>query len=471
MTSIPGSPQFLLNGRAVSIEGASVQTTLLDFLRDHGLTGAKEGCAEGECGACTVVLVGPDTKNASASAYRAVNSCLILLPAAAGHEIYTVEALASGGKLAPAQEAMAAAGGSQCGYCTPGFVMSLFAEQYRNGRTGSCDPHELGSNLCRCTGYRPIRDAALSLGPPPDGPFRERLAHPAPSLDRMQYVNASARFSRPRTVAQCLSILAADPEARVLAGGTDLAVESNLRARRWGHLVSVEAVAELREFSESPDRIRLGAALTLNEIAERWSGAPEAFRQWLPLFASPAIRNRATLGGNLATASPIGDGAPLFGAFDALLHIVGPKGRRTVPLVRFFEAYRRTALQPGELLAAIEIPKPLLAFSRFYKVAKRRMDDISTVAAGFAMDWNPAGRIERARFVFGGVAPVPLRVEAAEEAVIGERWNEATVSRVQTILARTLNPISDHRGSAEYRLAMAQSLVEKFWWERREAAA
>lgn len=471
MTRIPGSLQFLLNGRAVSIEGASVQTTLLDFLRERGLTGAKEGCAEGECGACTVVLVGPDASNRSASAYRAVNSCLMFLPAAAGHEVYTVESLACGGRLAPAQEAMAAAGGSQCGYCTPGFVMSLFAEQYRNGRTDACDPHELGSNLCRCTGYRPIRDAALSLGPAPDGPFRRRLAHPAPSLDGIEYANARARFSRPKTLDQCLSILAADPDARVLAGGTDLGVESNLRGRRWSHLVSLEAISELREFSESPDHIRIGAGLTLSEIAERWSGAPEAFRQWLTLFASPAIRNRATLGANLATASPIGDGAPLFGAFDALLHVVGRDGGRTVPLARFFEAYRRTALKPGELLATIEIPKPLPAFSRFYKVAKRRMDDISTVAAGIAMDWNPAGRIERARFVFGGVAAVPLRVEAAEEAVIGERWNEATVSRVQTILARMLQPISDHRGSAEYRLAMAQSLIEKFWWEHREAAA
>ena len=471
MTSIPGSLQFLLNGRAVSIEGASVQTTLLDFLRERGLTGAKEGCAEGECGACTVVLVGPDGKNGSGSAYRAVNSCLMFLPAAAGQEILTVEALASGGRLAPAQEAMAAAGGSQCGYCTPGFVMSLFAEQYRNGRAGACDPHELGSNLCRCTGYRPIRDAALSLGPPPDGAFLQRLAHPAPNLDRVEYTSGRARFSRPKTLEQCLAILAADPEARVLAGGTDLVVESNLRGRRWGHLVSLEAVAELREFSESPDHVRIGAGLTLNEIAERWSDSPEAFRQWLPLFASPAIRNRATLGGNLATASPIGDGAPLFGAFDALVQIVGPNGRRAVPLARFFEGYRRTALKPGELLAAIEIPKPLPVFSRFYKVAKRRMDDISTVAAGLTMDWNSAGRIECARFVFGGVAPVPLRVEAAEEAVMGERWNEATVSRVQAILARTLKPISDHRGSAEYRLAMAQSLIEKFWWERQEVAA
>ena len=469
MTSAPAaSIEFLLNGKRVSCNGALVHTTLLDFLRERGLTGAKEGCAEGECGACTVVLVGED---AHRSAYRPVNSCLMFLPAAAGHEIYTVEALADRGTLHPAQATMAAAGGSQCGYCTPGFVMSLFAEQYRNGRADACDPHELGSNLCRCTGYRPIRDAALSLGPAPEGPFRERLSRPAPHLSSLDYTGTDARFSRPETLEDCLSIVANDPDARLIAGATDLGVESNLRGRRWRHLVSLEAIAELREFSETTDSIRIGSALTLNEIAQRWRGAPEAFRQWLLLFASPAIRNRATLGGNLATASPIGDGAPLLEAFDARLHLAGPAGRRAVALSQFFTGYRRTVLEPGELIIAIEIPKPLPAFSRFYKVAKRRMDDISTVAAGFSIDWNPAGRIERARFAFGGVAPVPLRVETAEEATIGERWNEATVRRVQVILARTLKPISDHRGSAEYRLAMAESLIEKFWWERQEAAA
>jgi xanthine dehydrogenase small subunit len=469
MTSAPAaSVEFVLNGRTVSAEGVSVQTTLLDFLRERGLTGAKEGCAEGECGACTVVLVRDDP---AGTAYRPVNACLMFLPAAAGHEIYTVESLACGGNLAPAQEAMAAAGGSQCGYCTPGFVMSLFAEQYRNGRTGPCDPHELGSNLCRCTGYRPIRDAALALGPAPDGPFRDRLSRPAPRLLRVEYQDADSRFSRPETLEQCLAILADDPEARLLAGGTDLGVESNLRGRRWKHLVSLEAIPELREFSESAECIRMGAALTLNEIAQRWSNPPEAFRQWLPLFASPAIRNCATLGGNLATASPIGDGAPLLAAFDAKLHLAGAKRRRTVLVNQFFTGYRQTVLEPGELVTAIEIPKPLPAFARFYKVAKRRMDDISTVAAGIAMDWNAAGRVERARFAFGGVAPVPVRVEAAAEAVIGERWNEAAVSRVQSMLARALQPISDHRGSAEYRLAVAQALVEKFRWERQEAAA
>ena len=462
------SPDFLLNNRPVSVHGVDVQTTLLDFIREQGLTGAKEGCAEGECGACTVVLV---ADRAGRSEYRAVNSCLMLVPMAAGQEICTVEALAADGKLADVQQAMASGGGSQCGYCTPGFVMSLFAEQYRPGRSGPCDPDELGGNLCRCTGYRPIRDAALSRGPAPAGKFLDRLSRPAPQLRAIDYSSGGSHFSRPGSLDQCLSILAADSDARLISGGTDMVVESNLRSRRWNHLVSVEALSELREFSETGLSITIGAALPLSEIATCWSTAPEVFRQWLRLFASPPLRNRATLGGNLATASPIGDGAPLLLALDATLHLASQRGSRQVPLASFFTDYRRTLLASDELILAIEIPKPLPEFVRFYKVAKRRMDDISTIAAAMAMDWDGTGKIARARFAFGGVAAVPMRALGAEAAIHGQRWNDAAVERVQATLDQTLHPIGDHRGSAEYRLAVAKSLVAKFLWERREAAA
>ena len=462
MTAVP--VQFQLNGRPVFADAADTQTTLLDYIRSLGLTGAKEGCAEGECGACTVLMVSPDGPG---SAYRPVNSCLMFLPMAAGHEFYTVESLASAGELSDAQRAMAAAGGSQCGYCTPGFVMSLFAEQYRPGRSGPCDPHAMGGNLCRCTGYRPIRDAAASLGPPPAGDFRDRLLRPAPRPGRF----ATPGFARPDSVEECLDILVRLPAARLIAGGTDLGVESNLKFRRWPHLVSVEAIDELQAFSDTPDSIRIGAALPLADLARLWTGAPAAVRDWLELFASPAIRNRATLGGNLATASPIGDGAPLLLALDAVVHIAGPAGRRTVPIGSFFRGYRQTALSQGELLTAIEVPKPLPSMLRFYKVAKRRADDISTVAAGLSMDWDAAGRITRARFAFGGVAATPLCVDTAQDALAGPQWNETSVERVQQILERTLHPLSDHRGSAAYRLAVSQSLIAKFHWERQEAAA
>jgi xanthine dehydrogenase small subunit len=250
-----------------------------------------------------------------------------------------------------------------------------------------------------------------------------------------------------------------------------MAVESNLRFRRWPRLVSLEGVAELREFSETNDAVRIGAGLSLSEIAWRWVGAPPVFREWLELFASPPIRNRATLGGNLATASPIGDSAPLLLALNASVEVAGADGRRTVPLASFFTGYRQTDLSSGELLTAIEIPKPLASAIQFYKAAKRRVDDISTVAAAFSMDQDGAGLVTRAVFAFGGVAAVPLRVYAAEAAALGEHWNPAAVRRVQAALDRTLKPIGDHRGSAEYRLQVAKSLVEKFWWERQEAAA
>lgn len=452
--------EFLLNGRPVTVEAGAPRQTLLDFLRARGLTGAKEGCAEGECGACAVALVAGHGK---ASAYRVVNSCLMLLPMAAHHEIYTVESLAEGGRLAPAQEAMAAAGGSQCGYCTPGFVMSLFAEQYRPDRADApCDPLAMAGNLCRCTGYRPIRDAARALGPPPAGELRDRLARSAPRIGAVM----SQGFSRPSTVDECVAILAANPDATLIAGGTDLGVDWNLKGRRWPHLVSLEAIDELRECSETDASVRLGAALPLSDIGMRWATAPRVVHAWLDLFASPLIRNRATLGGNLATASPIGDAAPLLLALDAIVHTAGPAGRRTTPLSSFFEGYRRTSLGPSDILTAIEIPKPLPAFVRFYKVAKRRMDDISTVAAAMAMDRESSGQIRRARFAFGGVAATPVRMLEAERSVVNQPWNEAAVERVQRILERTLTPIGDHRGSKEYRLQVSKSLVEKFWWER-----
>jgi xanthine dehydrogenase small subunit len=456
------SVEFVLNGHAIRADGFSAQTTLLEFLRARGLTGAKEGCAEGECGACTVAVVRPC---GTGSAFVPVNSCLLWVPMMAGQEIYTVEALAGSGPLAPVQQAMAAAGGSQCGYCTPGFVMSLFAEQYRPGREGACEPHAMSGNLCRCTGYRPIREAAESLGAPPEGPLLDRLQRPAPEVGAAE----SEGFSRPATVAECLRLLAEYPDARLIAGGTDLVVESNLRLRRFPRLISVEGIGELREVRNAEEGLEIGAALTLTEVGQ--AGGLPHWDEWAGLFASPLIRNRATLGGNIATASPIGDGAPLLLALDASVRIAGPQGLRTVRLCDFFRGYRKTALVPGELILSIVIPKPFPALARFYKAAKRRMDDISTVAACFAIDLDSAGRIRRARLAYGGVAAVPLRATEAEDALTGAAFTAAAVERAQKILARTLHPISDHRGSAAYRLALAQSLLAKFWWEQQEEAA
>jgi xanthine dehydrogenase small subunit len=452
--------EFTVNGAAVAVAWDHPRVTLLDALRDRGLTGAKEGCAEGECGACTVAIV-EDTS--AGVAYVPVNSCLMLLPMAAGREIVTVEGLAEDGSPSEVQRAMATHGGSQCGYCTPGFVMSMFAEQYRPGRTGFCRIEALEGNLCRCTGYRPIRDAALSLGPAPEGRLRERLSHAAPEVGAFRCEAGPQHFMRPGNLQECLELLVSHPEARLIAGGTDLVVESNLKARRLNRLVSVEGVGELRVFRDADDGVEIGAGLTLSEIAARWSAAPVAFQEWLQLFASPLLRNRATLGGNLATASPIGDGSPLLLAYGAEVRVAGLRGERTVPLEDFFPAYRKTALEAGEIIRSVVLPKPLPAYARFYKAAKRRADDISTVAACFAIDVDVAGKVTRARLAYGGVAATPVRAVAAERELVGRRWNLAAVKAAQDVLARTFKPISDHRGSGEYRSALAQSLLEKFW--------
>ena len=451
MATASAAFELVLNGEAIRVEGELPQTTLLDYVRSRGLTGAKEGCAEGECGACAVLLV---SSGSSGTRYETVNSCLVALPSVANREVYTVEALARDGELAPAQTAMAKAGGSQCGYCTPGFVVSMFAQHY----CGDRDPHSLGGNLCRCTGYRPIRDALQSLGPVPGGFFLDRLSQPVPALAPLDYQTAEGRFFRPGNLQECLELAAAEPSSRFLAGNTDLGVLTNLRDQRFAHLISLEGVAELREFHEDESAIEIGAGLTLTEIGERWQSAPPVFLEWLRLFASPLIRNRATLGGNLATASPIGDSAPLLLALDAELRLTSRSGERIVPLSTFFHAFRETELKRGELIRSIRIPKPLPTHIRFYKVAKRGLDDISTVAAGISV--RADGQV---RIGLGGVAAVPLRAHEAEQTL--NTWDAGSRERAKDVLRRTLRPISDHRGSARYRLAMAQTLLDKFWLE------
>ena len=450
--------EFFLNGQPVQVDDPPTSQTLLDFVRSRGFTGAKEGCAEGECGACAVAVVVPDGRG---SAYRPINSCLVPLPMAAGHEIVTVEALSTNGTLTDAQHAMAAAGGSQCGYCTPGFVVSLFAEQYRPDRRGPCEVEALTGNLCRCTGYRPIRDAAASVLPAPDDRFKKRLDEPAPILGEV----AVPGFSRPTTIESCLSLLRSNPDAKIVCGATDVGVEANLLGRRWSHVISLDGIDELREFSNDAQHVKIGATLPLTEIGRRWTDAPPAVHEWLTLFASPLIRNRATIGGNLATASPIGDAAPLLLALDAVVQVRGAAGPRAVPISAFFTGYRKTVMAPGEIITAVQIPKPLPDLLRFYKIAKRRYDDISTVAAAIALRFDDQRRVREARLAFGGVAPTPMRSADAEAALIGQPWSGGAVERAQDALEHVLSPISDHRGSKEYRAEVAKSLVEKCLWE------
>jgi xanthine dehydrogenase small subunit len=460
--------EFLINERAVDARGFPAHYTLLDFLRSQGLTGTKEGCGEGECGACAVALV---TSNGAGSELRAVNSCLLFLPMLAGQEIYTVEGLARDGRLSEPQRAIAEHGGSQCGYCTPGFAVSLFAEYHRTDRAGTCDPRAMGGNLCRCTGYRPLRDAALELGTPPDDEFQRRLRQSPPPVAAFSLAHDEFAFERPANLQDCLALLEARPEACLVAGATDLAVEANLRGRRWPLLVSVEAIPELRVFNAAGGEVEIGAGLTLSEVEAQWLDAPRAVREWFPLFASPLIRNRATLGGNLATASPVGDAAPLLLALDAEVKLAGREGRRRIPLREFFPGYRRTALRPGELIVSVSVPKPYPESAAFFKVAKRALDDISTVAAAYSITLDTAGRVAHCRIAYGGVAATPVRVYEAEDALMGFAWGAPAIRAAQRAIAAALHPMSDHRGSAEYRHALAQTLLEKFYHQTRQAEA
>lgn len=451
---------FLLNGNRVEARDFEPHVTLLEYLRRTGLTGTKEGCAEGECGACAVVLVQPNAQGEPE--YRPVNSCLLLLSTLGDQEVLSVEGVARHG-LHPVQEAMVREGGSQCGYCTPGFVISLFAEYYRPDRTGY-DPEAISGNLCRCTGYRPIRDVARNMGRPgPEDPFKRRLALAPPELGEL----TAPGFARPTRLREVFERL---PGATLISGGTDLVVEMNQRHRRFEQLVSLENVVELQGVEWSDTALTIGAGVTLSEIERQVHGRLPILEQLFPLFSSRLIRNRATLGGNLMTASPIGDSPPALLALDAEVELTSAKESRFVPLSEFFVSYRKTRIASDELLSRVRIPLPLPKTQRFYKVSKRVLDDISTVAAGFSLRFRADGAIEAARLAYGGVAATPVRIKAAERVLEGSEPSRELLKRTLEALSGSVQPLSDHRGSAEYRSRMVPKLFEKFWIEEVEGS-
>ncbi len=446
-----------INGLTERLSGVSPTLTLLEYLRTSGRVGTKEGCAEGDCGACTVAVRHGD-------AFRAVNSCIVPLGAVSGQEIVTAEGLADGDTLHPVQEAMARAGGSQCGYCTPGFVMSLFAATYSGERGDAV----LEGNLCRCTGYRPIRDAARSLGAPAEGDrFLARSAPPEPE----SYSAGNAHFFHPKTLTEALELLGAHPDAKPIAGGTDVGVEINKHGQDYPVLVSLAQIPELGCFRETGAGLELGAALSLTDLETRLQGRLPLLKAMLRSFAARPIRNRATLGGNLATASPVGDLAPVLLTYDASVTLVSSEGERTVALHDFFTGYRTTVQRPGELIKTVTVPEPGPGrVEAVYKVGKRGADDISTVAAAFSVGVAPDGTVTAARLAYGGVAATPVRAPEVEAYLLGKPWNAATASDAATRLRTLFTPLSDLRGSAAYRRALVGNLFEKFFYEHDHAA-
>jgi xanthine dehydrogenase small subunit len=485
--------EVTVNGALRSLDGVAVHTNALDWLRGCGLTGSKEGCAEGECGACAMLVatpvVGDGATDAGTAAWTAVNSCLVPAQALRGHEIVTAEGLGTPDALHPVQEVMASGGGSQCGYCTPGFVCSMAGEYYRHGRApgpdgdplpgapgshlgpNGFDLHALSGNLCRCTGYRPIRDAAYELGMPEgDDPLAARLRHPAPDPVPTDVTVGGARFVRPATLADALTLLRDEPSAALVAGATDWGVEVNLRATRAPLVVAIERLAELREVTVADDEIEIGAALTLAEIDRALDGRVPLFTDLIPQFASPLIRNRGTIGGNLGTGSPIGDTLPALLALGASAVLASADGERVVPLAEYFTGYRQSVRRADELIRAIRFAAPRRELAAFHKITKRRFDDISSVAVAFMLDIDD-GVIAEARIGLGGVAAMPVRAYATEEALVGRPWSLATVRAAAPVLGAEGTPLSDHRASGAYRATMLENALRKLFARHPRATA
>lgn len=449
--------QISVNGRSFSLRGADPDLSLLRWLKQQRLHGTKEGCADGDCGACTVALIASD--GGGPAQYQAVNSCLLPIGMLVGREVLTVEALDRDGSLHPAQQTMVECAGSQCGYCTPGFVMSLFAGYYSDQSDALADS-AIAGNLCRCTGYVPIRRAAEQLRTAKRGEdaFSDVLTQ-AESNPAEQSLD---HFHSPTTIDGALALKAQQPGAVWICGATDLGVDLSHDRAPAPAYIAIDRIAELQQLQISDELVRIGAGVSLTRLERELAGIFPALDQMLPWFAARQVRNRATLGGNLGSASPIGDLLPVLLALDAQIGLRGPQGERQICAGRFFQAYRQTARQADELIVAIDVPRRAGVINASAKVAKRQTDDISIVAAAFALGMDEEGLIEHARLAYGGVAAIPVRALQAESLMLGRKLDRDTIEVVAAALETSFQPIDDHRASATYRTRLVSGLFRKF---------
>jgi xanthine dehydrogenase small subunit len=487
---MPSRPiRFFHRGAVVAVDKVAPTRTVLDWLREEArCIGTKEGCNEGDCGACTVVL--GELAPASAAGGREVvgglrlttaNACIQFMPALDGKALFTVEDLQDeDGELHPVQQAMVDCHASQCGFCTPGFVMSLWAA-YEHHRAAGTQPtrqqlaDELSGNLCRCTGYRPILDAG------------ERMFDlPATRIDTVPAVAALAALASSETfryappgggefIAPCtLEAFAAErlarPEARLLAGSTDIGLWVNKMFRALPSLLYIGRVDALRSIEAGDGTLSIGAAASLEEgwraLVAYWPALTDV---WLR-FAGVPLRHAGTMGGNVANGSPIGDSAPVLMALDASLVLRSGERVRRLALADFYTGYMQNRLEPGEFVQAIEVATESDAVVRAYKISKRFDCDISALCAALALGLDASGIVRSARFAFGGMAATVKRAAAAEAAIVGQAWNEAAVAAAQAAIDRDFAPLSDMRASAGYRLQVARNLLRRFWLETRPAA-
>jgi xanthine dehydrogenase small subunit len=479
--------RFFHRGAIVEAQPAAATRTVLDWLREEALcTGTKEGCAEGDCGACTVVV--GELGAGGSLELKPVNACIRFLPTLDGKALFTVEDVAQAGcaagevpTLHPAQQAMVDCHGSQCGFCTPGFVMSLWACYERHHEAGTRPTRQqladdLSGNLCRCTGYRPILDAGEQMFAAP-----ARRLDTAPAVAALRTLAADAplagpAFHAPRTLAALAALREAKPDARLLAGSTDIGLWVTKQFRDLPELIYVGDVAELRTIEETQvegaNVLSIGAGATLEAawaaLLSHWP-EPSLRDMWLR-FASLPVRHAGTMGGNVANGSPIGDSAPVLIALDARLVLRRGARERRMPLADFYVDYMKNRLEAGEFVQAIEVPLRSSAKLRAYKISKRFDSDISAVSAGMAIELATDGTVRDVKLAYGGLAAIVKRAAAAEVALRGQPWDEATVRSAIAALARDFKPLTDMRASAAYRAQVAGNLLKRFWLETRRDA-
>jgi xanthine dehydrogenase small subunit len=465
--------RFIRRGELITLGNVPPDRTLLEVLReDLGACGTKEGCGEGDCGACTVVVAEPE---GAGLRYRAINSCIRLAHSVDGLALWTVEDLAQAdGTLHPAQESMVQCHGSQCGFCTPGFVMSLFGMYQNHVRAGrEITRHlaqaDLSGNLCRCTGYRPILEAA------------QRMADlPATAIDEADLVAkltalpaqapASSGYQMPTTLPELLALRRDHPGAQVVAGCTDVGLWVTKQHRRLPQVLDVTRVRELRQIETGRGHLSIGAAVPLADafaalVAQRPSLAAFAER-----FAGLPVRNSGTLGGNVANGSPIGDSMPLLIALDTRIVLASARGARSLALEDFYTGYRQTALAADEVVVRLDVPLPAPdEFLRVYKISKRYDDDISAVCLAIRMH-RAGDTLTGVRIGAGGVAATPARARQAEAAIEGQGWSEAAAEAAANALRTQFQPISDMRASAAYRREVLGNLMRRFWLESQGAS-
>ncbi len=479
-----GTVRFLLDGELIELEDVDPTRTVLQFLReDLRRTGTKEGCAEGDCGACTVV-VAEVARAGDEITLSAVNSCIQFLATLDGKELITVESLAPpGSDLHPVQRAMVEHHGSQCGFCTPGFVMSLFALYKTNPKPSRRDVDDaLAGNLCRCTGYRPIIAAAEAMYriAGDDGDWLRQPAGtgaaPAPHVKKLRSLvrrialsvnHDGRRFFAPQEVDELARLLEQHPRATLLAGGTDVGLWVTKQHRRLDVVIYTGRVAELTEIREAPAHIEIGAAVTLTEampvILKHYPLLDELFLR----FASPPIRNAATLGGNIANGSPIGDSMPALMAAGTTILLRRGGQHREVTLEDFYLDYQVNDLAPGEFIETVRIPTPRDGVVlQSYKVSKRFDQDISAVCTAYRLALD-GERVASIRIAAGGLAATIKRAEHCERALAGQVWNEAAIDAAARALEKDFSPITDMRASRDYRLRVCQNLLRRFYLETR----